>query len=111
MRRSWLEILLGALLEVVWVSAMKHVHSVIGTLIVVAIIILSFYLMIDASKNIPAGTTYAVYVGLGSLFVVLAGVLLFHEAFSWTKLIFVILLTIGVIGLKMVTDYEEKRAH
>lgn len=90
---------------------MKHVHSVIGTLIVVAIIILSFYLMIDASKNIPAGTTYAVYVGLGSLFVVLAGVLLFHEAFSWTKLIFVILLTIGVIGLKMVTDYEEKRAH
>lgn len=67
--------------------------------------------MIDASKNIPAGTTYAVYVGLGSLFVVLAGVLLFHEAFSWTKLIFVILLTIGVIGLKMVTDYEEKRAH
>lgn len=111
MRRSWLEILLGALLEVVWVSAMKHVHSVIGTLIVVAIIILSFYLMIDASKNIPAETTYAVYVGLGSLFVVLAGVLLFHEAFSWTKLIFVILLTIGVIGLKMVTDYEEKRAH
>lgn len=111
MRRSWLEILLGALLEVVWVSAMKHVHSVIGTLIVVAIIILSFYLMIDASKNIPAGTTYAVYVGLGSLFVVLAGVLLFHEAFSWTKLIFVILLTIGVICLKMVTDYEEKRAH
>lgn len=67
--------------------------------------------MIDASKNIPAGTTYAVYVGLGSLFVVLAGVLLFHEAFSWTKLIFVILLTIGVICLKMVTDYEEKRAH
>lgn len=90
---------------------MKHVHSIIGTLIVVAIIILSFYLMIDASKNIPAGTTYAVYVGLGSLFVVLAGVLLFHEAFSWTKLIFVILLTIGVVGLKMVTDYEEKRAH
>lgn len=111
MRRSWLEILLGALLEVVWVSAMKHVHSIIGILIVVAIIILSFYLMIDASKNIPAGTTYAVYVGLGSLFVVLAGVLLFHEAFSWTKLIFIVLLTIGVVGLKMVTDYEEKRAH
>ncbi|WP_125768169.1 DMT family transporter [Companilactobacillus furfuricola] len=111
MRRSWLEILLGALLEVVWVSAMKHVHSIVGILIVVAIIILSFYLMIDASKNIPAGTTYAVYVGLGSLFVVLAGVLLFHEAFSWTKLIFIVLLTIGVVGLKVVTDYEEKRAH
>ncbi|MCH4009302.1 DMT family transporter [Companilactobacillus sp.] len=111
MRRSWLEILLGAVLEVVWVSAMKHIHSVIGTLIIVAIIILSFYLMIDASKNIPAGTTYAVYVGLGSLFVVVAGVLIFHEAFSWVKLIFVVLLTIGVIGLKLVTDYEEKRAH
>lgn len=111
MRRSWLEILLGAILEVVWVSAMKHVHTIIGTLIIVAIIILSFYLMIDASKNIPAGTTYAVYVGLGSLFVVLAGVMIFHESFSWSKLIFIILLTVGVVGLKLVTDYEERRAH
>jgi paired small multidrug resistance pump len=111
MRRSWLEIFLGAVLEVVWVSAMKHIHSIIGTIIIVAIIALSFYLMIDASKNIPAGTTYAVYVGLGSLFVVIAGVLVFHEPFSWTKLIFVILLTIGVVGLKLVTDFEERRAH
>lgn len=110
MKRSWLEIVLGAILEVVWVSAMKHIHSIIGTILIVAIIALSFYLMIDASKNIPAGTTYAVYVGLGSLFVVIAGVIIFHEAFSWPKLLFVFILTIGVIGLKMVTDYEERRA-
>ncbi|KRK65383.1 hypothetical protein FC72_GL001454 [Companilactobacillus tucceti DSM 20183] len=67
--------------------------------------------MVDASKNIPAGTTYAVYVGLGSLFVVLAGVLVYHEAFSMAKLFFLILLTIGVIGLKIVTDIEERQAH
>lgn len=110
-RRSWLEILLGAILEVVWVSAMKHIHTIIGTLIIVVIIAFSFYLMIDASKNIPAGTTYAVYVGLGSLFVVIAGVLIFHESFNWTKLVFIALLTMGVIGLKLVTDFEERRAH
>ena len=111
MTKSWFEIFIGALLEVVWVSAMKHQHSLISATIVILILILSFYLMIDASKNIPAGTTYAVYVGLGSLFVVLAGVLIYHEAFSITKLFFLILLTIGVIGLKIVTDIEERQAH
>lgn len=111
MSRSWFEIFIGALLEVVWVSAMKHEHSLISAVIVVAILIFSFYLMIDASKNIPAGTTYAVYVGLGSLFVVLAGVLVYHEPFSLPKLFFVLLLTIGVIGLKVVTDIEERQAH
>lgn len=111
MTKSWFEIFIGALLEVVWVSAMKHQHSLISAIVVVLILILSFYLMVDASKNIPAGTTYAVYVGLGSLFVVLAGVLVYHEAFSMTKLFFLILLTIGVIGLKIVTDIEERQAH
>ncbi|MFD1471699.1 DMT family transporter [Companilactobacillus mishanensis] len=110
MTKSWLEIFIGAILEVVWVSAMKHNHSIGSFVLVIAILILSFYLMIDASKNIPAGTTYAVYVGLGSLFVVIAGVLVYHEAFSWEKLIFIILLTVGVVGLKFVTDYEERRA-
>ena len=111
MTKSWFEIFIGALLEVVWVSAMKHQHSLISAIVVAFILILSFYLMVDASKNIPAGTTYAVYVGLGSLFVVLAGVLVYHEAFSMTKLFFLILLTIGVIGLKIVTDIEERQAH
>ncbi|WP_057764447.1 DMT family transporter [Companilactobacillus tucceti] len=111
MTKSWFEIFIGALLEVVWVSAMKHQHSLISAIVVVLILILSFYLMVDASKNIPAGTTYAVYVGLGSLFVVLAGVLVYHEAFSMAKLFFLILLTIGVIGLKIVTDIEERQAH
>jgi len=111
MTKSWLEIFIGALLEVVWVSAMKHDHSLLSAIIVILILILSFYLMVDASKNIPAGTTYAVYVGLGSLFVVLAGVLVYHEAFNLTKLCFLILLTIGVIGLKRVTDIEERQAH
>lgn len=111
MTKSWFEIFIGALLEVVWVSAMKHQHSLISAIVVAFILILSFYLMVDASKNIPAGTTYAVYVGLGSLFVVLAGVLVYHEAFSMAKLFFLILLTIGVIGLKIVTDIEERQAH
>lgn len=111
MSRSWFEIFIGAVLEVVWVSAMKHSHSLVSAIVVIAILIFSFYLMVDASKNIPAGTTYAVYVGLGSLFVVLTGVLVYREPFSLAKTFFIVILTIGVVGLKVVTDIEERQAH
>ena len=73
-------------------------------------IIASNYLMITAAQVLPAGTVYAIFVGLGTAGTVMAEILFFGEPFKLAKILLIILLA-GVIGLKLVTnDKVEKGA-
>ena len=77
-----------------------------GTIIA---IILSNYFMITAAQELPAGTVYSVFVGIGTGGTVVLEILLFNEPFQWEKVILIIFLLVGVIGLKLETDKEEKK--
>lgn len=103
MKRDWFKIILGACFEVLWVIGLKYAESPLTWIETGLAIVLSFYLLISASKSIPVGTAYAVFVGLGTAGTVLTSVLFFGEAFKLSKVFFVVLLLIGVIGLKLVT--------
>lgn len=107
MNRSWIEIIIAAFFEIAWVVGLKYSEHLLhwgGTFLA---IIISFYLLIKATKNLPVGTAYAVFVGLGTTGTVLLDALLFNESlFPW-KIVFVILLLVGVIGLKILTDQKE----
>ena len=102
---SW-SLLTGAgLLEIVWAIALKQAEgfarfwpSVIG--IVSAIV--SFVMLSLALKQLPVGTAYAVWVGIGTLGVALAGIVALGESVSPTRLGLLALILIGVIGLKLV---------
>ena len=66
MNRSWLRVFVAAFLEVIWVIGLAHAYDIwtwIGTIIA---LIISNYLMITAGQILPAGTVYAVFVGLGT---------------------------------------------
>ena len=76
-----------------------------GTIIA---LIISNYLMITAAQVLPAGTVYAVFVGLGTAGTVISEILFFGEAFKWVKILLILLLLVGVIGLKLVTDDKEE---
>ena len=65
--------------------------------------------MITAAQVLPAGTVYAIFVGLGTAGTVIAEILFFGEAFRWGKVLLILLLLVGVIGLKLVTDDEHER--
>lgn len=69
-----------------------------------ALISLSFWMMVSASRILPVGTVYAVFVGIGTLGTVIVGMLFFNESVSFIKLCFILTLLIGVIGLKLTTD-------
>ncbi|MGK0550965.1 DMT family transporter [Enterococcus faecalis] len=104
MRKAWLKVVVGALFEVAWVIGMKYSTSwweIAGTIIAIFI---SFYALIKAGERLPVGTAYAVFVGLGSAGTILADTFLFGASFHISKLIFLLTLLIGVIGLKMVTE-------
>lgn len=61
----------------------------------------SFYLLSVALRTLPLGTAYAVWVGIGAVGAVVAGVLLFDEAVSPLKLLSVLLVVAGIVGLKL----------
>ncbi|MBA4223015.1 MAG: quaternary ammonium compound-resistance protein SugE [Methylobacterium sp.] len=102
---SWLLLTGAGLLEIVWAVALKQAGgftrfwpSVIG--IVSAIV--SFIMLSLALKQLPVGTAYAVWVGIGALGVALAGIVALGESASPTRLGLLALILIGVIGLKLV---------
>ena len=79
--RNWIKVFVAAIIEVLWVTGLTHAYDFwtwTGTIIA---IILSNYLMITAAESLPAGTVYAVFVGLGTAGTVVSEILLFGEPF------------------------------
>ena len=64
--------------------------------------------MISASKQLPVGTVYAVFVGIGAAGTVIADMLFFGEAFTIMKVVLLLLLLVGIIGLKLSTNDSSK---
>jgi len=104
MNKNWIKVFIAAFLEVFWVIGLTHAYDFWTWTGTVIAIIVSNYLMITAAQVLPAGTVYAIFVGLGTAGTVLADILFFGEPFKWGKITLIILLLTGVIGLKLVTD-------
>ncbi|MCP3781159.1 multidrug efflux SMR transporter [Paenibacillus sp. MZ03-122A] len=107
MNKTWLSVVVAALFEVGWVIGLKHASGWLewgGTLVA---ILVSFILMIMASRTLPVGTVYAVFVGLGTAGTVLAEISLFGAEVQGSKLLLIGVLLLGVVGLKI--QSKEKR--
>lgn len=103
MNTNWIKVFVAAFFEVFWVIGLKHADDFWTWTGTVISIIISFYLMIMAGRKLPVGTVYAVFVGLGTAGTVFADIAFFGEPFKLAKIILVMILLAGVIGLKLVT--------
>ncbi len=102
---SWLLLTGAGLLEIVWAVALKQAGGFTRfwpSLIGIISAIISFVMLSLALKQLPVGTAYAVWVGIGALGVALAGIVALGESVSPTRLGLLALILIGVIGLKLV---------
>lgn len=102
---AWALLVGAGLLEIVWAIALKQSEgfarlwpSVIGLGAAIA----SFALLALALKWLPVGTAYAVWVGIGTVGVAIAGIVAFGEPASAARLLCLTLIVGGVIGLKLV---------
>ena len=102
-----MKVFVGAIFEVGWVIGLKYADSVLEWSATMICIIISFYLLIKAGESLPVGTVYAVFVGLGTTGTILADILLFGETLKVETILLIILLLVGVIGLKFVTPDDE----
>ena len=109
MKIEWMKVYVAAFFEVFWVIGLKHANdgwTWAGTILA---IIISFYLMIMAGRKLPVGTVYAVFVGMGTGGTVLSEIIFFGESIEVAKIIMILVLLAGVIGLKLVTDTSQEK--
>lgn len=64
-------------------------------------IVASMVLLAQASRTLPIGTAYAVWVGIGVVGATIGGVVLFGEAMPPLRVVFVVLLIVAIVGLKL----------
>ncbi|MFP7298297.1 DMT family transporter [Neobacillus niacini] len=109
MNANWIKVFTGAFFEVFWVIGLKHANGFWTWTGTVISIMVSFYLIIIAGRNLPVGTVYAVFVGLGTAGTVVSEIIFFGEPFQIKKMMLILLLLVGVLGLKLLTkdDSEE----
>lgn len=100
---KWLKVILAGLVEIIWVTGLNNADSIFSWLFTLIFIILSFYLVINATKSLPVGTVYAIFVGIGAAGTVIVDILFFNQPFTFMKILLVTLLIIGIIGLKIST--------
>ena len=100
----WIILVIVGLLEIVWAIGLKYTKGFtlfFPSLITLIAMAASMYLLGLATKTLPIGTAYAVWVGIGVVGSSILGVILFKEPANWLKVIFILLLIISILGLKM----------
>ncbi|CAN5348754.1 quaternary ammonium compound efflux SMR transporter SugE [soil metagenome] len=106
LNQAWIILVIAGLLEVVWAVGLKYSHGYTRfwpTLITILGMIASVWLLGIAIKKLPLGTAYAVWTGIGALGTVLLGVVLFGESMAIARLMCIMLIVAGIIGLKWLT--------
>lgn len=101
---SWFILLLAGLFEVGWAVGLKYTDGFtrpLPTLLTVGAIIVSLALLGMAMKELPLGTAYAIWTGVGAVGTVLAGIILFGESMALMRLLSVGLIVAGLLGLKL----------
>lgn len=103
---SWILLVIAGLLEVCWSMGLKYTDGftkLLPSIFTLATLTLSMFLLAKATQVLPIGTAYGVWVGIGALGAAIFGIILFKEPVSSTKIFFLILLLISIIGLKFST--------
>lgn len=101
---AWYYLLVAGLFEIVWAVGLKYTEGFsrlwpsAGTVLAM---IASFYCLAVAIKTIPIGTGYAVWTGIGAAGTALFGIILFGESTSVPRLISIVLILCGIVGLKV----------
>lgn len=102
---SWIYLLIAAIFEVGWPLGLKIAtqsqHRILWIIFAIITMALSGIFLYLAQKQIPIGTAYAIWTGIGASCTFIIGVVAFHDALSLMRVLGVLLIIGGVICLKI----------
>ncbi|KAB2329983.1 QacE family quaternary ammonium compound efflux SMR transporter [Cytobacillus depressus] len=108
--KGWIYVFLTCLFELMWLYGFNEASTWWHWAIVIGIILIDFHFLPKACETLPTGTVYAVFAGVGTIGTALMDSYLFGGSFSLGKIVFIAILILGVIGLNIADNKEEKRA-
>ncbi|MDI1324917.1 MAG: multidrug efflux SMR transporter [Algoriphagus sp.] len=106
---SWIILIIAGLFEVGFAtclgkakesSGMTATYWYAGFLVCLTI---SMVLLVRATRELPIGTAYAVWTGIGAVGTVLVGILIFKEPADFWRIFFITTLIASIVGLKVVS--------
>ena len=103
---AWIILFFAGLFEVGWAVGLKYTDGFsrpLPTALTVGAMIISLGLLGLAMKELPLGTAYAIWTGVGAVGTVIAGIILFGESMALFRLASVALIIAGLVGLKVST--------
>jgi len=101
---AWVYLVIAGLFECGWAIGLKYTEGftrLVPSLLTVSAMALSFWLLSTAMKTIPVGTAYAVWTGIGAVGVAILGMFLFGESRDVVRIICLLLIVSGILGLKL----------
>lgn len=103
MSSAWIALVAAGLLEICWAVGLKYTRGFtrLGpSVFTVATLAASMYLLAKASRDLPIGTAYPIWVGIGAAGAAILGMVLFAEPVTPLRIGFLALLIFAIAGLK-----------
>ena len=101
---AWVYLIIAGLFEIVWAIALKYADGfskLWPSVVTVVGMILSVILLEMAMRELPVGTAYAVWTGIGTVGAAILGMLLFNEPATAIRFGCIALIVCGIAGLKI----------
>lgn len=105
---QWLFLVIAGIFEVCWAIGLKYSNGFtkfMPSVFTVFGMITSFYFLSLALKSLSLGTAYAIWTGIGTVGTVILGIVLFKEPVDTVRLVCIVLIITGIIGLKLVAPH------
>ncbi|MDP9371628.1 MAG: multidrug efflux SMR transporter [Chloroflexota bacterium] len=101
---AWIYLIIAGLLEIAFALGLKYSQGFTRLWPTVAFLAgggASFYLLSQALRQLPVGTAYAVWTGIGAAGTALVGMILLGESREVLKILSVVAIIAGVVGLRL----------
>ena len=105
---AWIFLVIAGIFEIVWAIGLKYSDGFTklwASVFTIVAMLISFYLLSAALKTIPVGTGYAVWTGIGAVGTAILGIILFNEPRDAARIICILLIVAGIIGLKFTSAH------
>ena len=106
---DWIILIIAGLFEVAFAFCLGKAKAAIGNEMYLwyagflVTICISMGLLIKATQNLPIGTAYAVWTGIGAVGTVVLGIFVFKEPVTFLRILFLATLIGSIVGLKAVS--------
>lgn len=101
---AWTYLILAGILEIGWAIGLKYTEGFtrpMPSALTILAMVVSMYLLALAARTLPIGTAYTVWVGIGAVGATVLGMILFGESRDVQRILCLLMITAGVIGLKI----------